>query len=306
MKKKKITVFILTFVLIGIFHLVKNGMAYDVYVWYFNTDKDTYYNDEEIHINASWDLDYDPGNEESYIQIKIYDKFDNFLWNSAKYEQIGTHLTGEWNVRIQDLNLPFNNTMNKLFIRFYYYLFSGFTYVDFLETLEVQAAKRNVSCELIDFKPNIEYGDVLQFKARFYSSENNSNLANHLISVSILSDNIIRYTNNFTTNSSGMIEIIIPTSENITIGRYNLKFEIMGDTFYEKSSFEYQLSVVSKLENESSLESTDSKEKDNIYSNILPFIFSILSISLLALLIIYHSNFKKTKQKDLADLTFRF
>ena len=305
MEKKKITVYVLFIVLIGIFNLAKNGKAYYVYVWYFNTDKDTYYNDEEIQINASWDLDYDPGGEVSFIQIKIYDKFGNLLWNSSEYDEIGTNLEEVWYVKIQDLNLPFNNTINVISIRFYYYFNKGYDFEDYIETLEIQAIKRNISCELIDYSPYIEYGDVLQFKARFYSSENNSNLAFHLIAVKIVSNNVIHYTKNFTTNSSGIIELTIPTFENIMIGRYNLKFDLMGDKFYNKSTFEYQLSIVSKLYN-SNLEDSDSEDKDNIHPNMLPFIFSILSISLLAFLIIYHNNSKKTKKQDLVDLTFKF
>jgi len=305
-EKKKRTIFIVIIVLIGIFNLVRNGKCNTyAYVWYFNIDKDTYYNDEEICINASWDLDYD-GGVSSYIQIKIFDENWETLWNSSKYDQKGTHLEGEWYVKILDLPLPFNNTSNDLIIVFYYYLNTGSVFVDFMEIRYIQAIKRNVSCELIDFKRNINYGDILQFKARFYCSENNSNLANHLITVKIVSNKGIHYTNNFTTNSSGIIEIIIPTFENITIGRYNIKFEVIGTKFYDDSTFEYQLYVGSILYKEPSIDGTNSKDQDNLYSNILPIIFSILSISLLAFIIIYHSNIKKAKQKDLADLTFKF
>ena len=306
MEKKKRTIFIVIIVLIGIFNLVRNGKCNTYfYVWYFNTDKDTYYNDEEICINASWDLDYD-GGVSSYIQIKIFDENWELLWNSSQYDQKGTNLEGEWYVKISDLPLPFNNTSNSLIITFYYYLNTGSVFADNVEIRYIQAIKRNVSCELIDFKRNINYGDILQFKARFYCSENNSNLANHLISVKIVSNKVIHYTNNFTTNSSGIIEIIIPTFENITIGIYNIKFEVIGNKFYDDSTFEYQLYVGSILYKEASIDGTNSKDQDNLYSNILPIIFSILSISLLAFIIIYHSNLKKTKQKDLADLTFKF
>jgi len=305
-EKKKRTIFILIIVLIGIFNLVKNGKCINyTYVWYFNVDKTTYYNDEFIYVNTSYDLDYDP-EETSYIQLQIRDpdKDWNILWNSSKYHEKGVQIFKEWYIQITDIQLPFNNTFNNFAIVFYYYLTPH--YEDFKEIRYVSAIKRNITCELIDFKQNINYGDILQFKARFYCSENNSNLANHLIIVKIVSNNVIHYNNNFTTNSSGKIEIIIPTFENITIGRYNIKFEVIGTKFYDDSTFEYQLYVGSILYKESSIDGTNSKDQDNLYSNILPIIFSILSISLLAFIIIYHSNIKNAKQKDLADLTFKF
>jgi len=305
-EKKKTTLFFLIIVVIGIFNLADKGKCLTyVYVWYFNSDKDIYYNDEEICINASWDLDYGAG-ESSYIQIKIFDENWDLLWNSYQYNQTGTHLQGEWYVKIAELALPFNNTSNDLILVFYYYINTGSVFEDHIEERYIQAIKRNVSCELIDFNQNLNYGDILQFKARFYSLENNSDLINHLINVKVVSNNVIHYIKNFTTNSFGIIEVLIATAENITFGVYNLIIEVAGNIYYKKSTFEYQILIDSNLDKDSGINDSQSKEQDKDHLNILPFIFSILSISILAFLIFYHSNIKRTKQKDLADLTFKY
>ncbi len=306
MEKKKKTIFFLIIVFIGIINLANKGRCSPyIIVWYFNTDKETYYYDEEIYINASWDLNYEVG-QTSFIQIKILDNAWDLLWNSSLYSQKGSHLEGEWYINIEDLDLPFNNTSIDLIVAFYYYLNTGVITDGYAEVRYIQAIKRNISCELIDFKQNINYGDLLQFKARFYSSDDNINLTNHIINVKIVSNEGIHYTNNFTTNSSGMIEIIISNFENITIGIYNLIFEIYSDKFYTDSTFEYQLIIGSIRNDESGIESNNSETQENTTINFIPIIFSILSISVLGFLIFYHNNIKKAKQKDLADLTIKY
>lgn len=296
MERKKYILFILLISVIGIFNLAKNGRAYYTYIWYFNTDDDTYYNDETIHINASWDLDYNPSFEVSYIRIMIYDKSDKLLWNSSLYEQIGTHLEGEWNIRIQDLDLPFNNTSNTLSIRFFYYFYSLALIAEyFIDTIEIQAIKRNITCELIDFQPNLNYEEILHFKARFYSLENNSNLVNHIITVKIVSESKILYIKNFTTNFSGIIEVLIPPFENLTIGPNYLMFEIKGNSFFESSTFEYELFIETQLEEESDSKDSQSEIK-NENSFVMISLISMLSISFLALFSIKYIIIKKPKE----------
>jgi len=295
-ERKKYILFILLISVIGIFNLAKNGRAYYTYIWYFNTNDDTYYNDETIHINASWDLDYNPSFEVSYIRIMIYDKSDKLLWNSSLYEQIGTHLEGEWNIRIQDLDLPFNNTSNTLSIRFFYYFYSLNSIVEyFIETIEIQAVKRNITCELIDFQPNLNYEEILHFKARFYLLENNSNLVNHIVTVKIISENKIRYIKNFTTNASGIIEISISSFENFTIGKNSLIFELRGNIFFDNAIFEYEFSFGTQQEDES-----DSKESQSEIKNENTMVYisliSMLSISFLVLISMKYSILKNQKK----------
>jgi len=292
---KKYILFILLISVIGIFNLAKNGRAYYTYIWYFNTDNDTYYNDETIHINASWDLDYNPSFEVSYIRIMVYDKSDKLLWNSSLYDQIGTHLEGEWNIKIQDLDLPFNNTSNTLSIRFFYYFYSLALIAEyFIETIEIQVIKRNITCELIDFQPYLNYEEVLDFKARFYSLENNSNLVNHIVTVKIISENKIRYIKNITTNASGIIQVSIPSFENFTIGKNILIFELKGNNFFDYAIFEYEFSFGTQLEEES-----DSKESQletkNENNFVIISLISMLSISFLVLFSMKYCILKNQK-----------
>ena len=97
MEKKKIIILIVIVVLIGIINLAHRGKAYDYYLQYFSVDKDLYYNDETIHINASWNLDYTPPAETSYIYIKIFNATET-LWTSEFHSEIGENLTGNWDI----------------------------------------------------------------------------------------------------------------------------------------------------------------------------------------------------------------
>ena len=58
---------------------------------FLKTNKDIYYLNENIIINASWDLNYDSDIEYAYVQIQIFDIFDIILWNSSKYDKTGTY-----------------------------------------------------------------------------------------------------------------------------------------------------------------------------------------------------------------------
>ncbi|GAI65870.1 unnamed protein product, partial [marine sediment metagenome] len=41
--------------------ITKSAKSFSFDVFVFTSDKDTYYNNENININASWELIYDPG-----------------------------------------------------------------------------------------------------------------------------------------------------------------------------------------------------------------------------------------------------
>ena len=291
-------------VLIGIFNLVKNGKCNTyAYVWYFNTDKATYYNDEEICINASWDLDYD-GGVSSYIQIKIFDENWELLWNSSKYDQKGTNLEGEWYVKITDLPLPFNNTSNSLIITFFYYLNTGSVFVDYMEIRYANTIKRNITCELFDFNPSFTYGDIFDFTAKFYYTVNNTALSNYIINVKFKSNNKITFNKNYTTNSSGLIYVSIP-SFNFSIGENTLIINIMENIFHYSSSHDYQLFINSlppiPLDNDDK-----TSEPSNDYSIIIYSTISIASIVFVVSLYLYYTYFNKKKVQYIKDITFKF
>jgi len=141
----------------------------------------------------------------------------------------------------------------------------------------------------------MNYGEILQFKARFYSLKNNTNLINYIITVKIVSKSKTLYIKNFTTNSSGIIEVLIPPFENLTIGTNYLMFEIKGNNFFESSTFEYELFIETQLEEESDSKDSQSEIK-NENSFVMISLISMLSISFLALFSIKYIIIKKPKE----------
>ncbi len=307
MEKKKIIILIIIVFLIGMINLAQSGKAYEKYLHYFNVDKDIYYNDETIHINASWNLDYNPIYEDSYIYIIIRNASGEILWQSDFYDQIGDNLTEEWEVEIQDLNIPINITSYYLSICFYWYWAYGTQeYDDPLDILEVYIVKRNVRCELIDFNPNLKLGEELQFKARFHFDENSTNLINYIITVKLRSENLYFYEKNYTTDSFGVIEINITISENLTVGEIILLFEIIEDQYFYGTQFEFKLSIEPCINEDLGSKNPDSEDNDDRNIITISLILSVLSISFLAIFLIYHTNLKRSNGHNLADLTFKY
>ena len=75
--KKEILLLILLVFLIEIPFISKGVKGFYCNLFFLEVDKDSYYANEEIRINASWELDYNPFNEYGYIQIHLYDSLDN-------------------------------------------------------------------------------------------------------------------------------------------------------------------------------------------------------------------------------------
>ena len=308
MEKKKIILFIAIVVLIGCVNLAKNAQAFSINVHYFNCNKEIYYSDEIIYINASWDLDYNqnPTNpEDSFIQIRIFNASESILWQSAFYNDTGTFLTGEWNINIKDLSLPSNFSQYFLSIRFSWF-FEELGLID-QEIREVYVIKRNITCELLDFSPNMNYEEKLHLKAKFYFLENNTNLVNYLIMVKFLHVDLILYEKNYTTDSFGIIQINLSISENLKVGNVILLLKIIGNKFFYDSEYEFQLSIYLNDNAHGGSRSSD-LEDDNYgdYINMISFILTIISISLIAFLLIYHNNFRKQNRQNLTDLTFKY
>ena len=301
--KKKISIIIFIFILIQIFNLAYFAKGFYCYLFFFKTDKQIYYNNENIKINASWELDYNPGNEISYIQIHIYDIFNNLLWNSSKYEGISI-FQENWTINIKNLNISFIDYSNLLYIKFYYYFFrisDMFTVSGFIDTIEIKTIKRNISCQLIGFTDHLKYGELLCFNARFYnkSLENNSNLINQIVLFKVISNDSILYKNNFTTNLFGMIKINISTFIHLKIGRNFLIFNITDKKFYKDSEFEYELIV------EEFMELSNSEIENSLRLNVISF-FSVLCILIGLFSLIFYNNYKNLKQRNLAEITIKY
>ncbi|MHA1661557.1 MAG: hypothetical protein ACTSUT_20875, partial [Promethearchaeota archaeon] len=87
---------------------------------FLKTDQEVYYIDEKIEINASWELNYNIGLEFSYIQIQIYNIYNNLLWNSSEYYDIGI-IEKNWTINILELNISYSNYSNILLVKCFYY-----------------------------------------------------------------------------------------------------------------------------------------------------------------------------------------
>jgi len=219
------------------------SFTYDVFI--FTSDKDIYYSNENININASWDLIYDPGHEISYFQVQVFDIFDKLLWNSSEHHEIG-YSGKNWTINIEFLNISFSNYTNTLFIKLYHFYkeqSGGGPVEAFREIIIVNVLKRNVMCQLIGFKSVLKYGEHNFFTAKFYSTDNNSYLVNETFHFEIISNKKILYQNNFTTNESGEISFNISTISHLNLGENNIIFSIRNNVIYNNTMFSYEIFV---------------------------------------------------------------
>ncbi|MFX1237602.1 MAG: hypothetical protein ACFFAS_18485 [Promethearchaeota archaeon] len=245
MRRKKLCLFIITSVaLFGQLTQYCNAYSYEIY--YLATDDNLYYIDENIEINSSWQLTYNEAIELSFLQIHITDISDMILWNSSIYEQVGFY-EGQWIINISELPLNLETSYCILKVKlFYYYLnfYSSQTFQYYVEEIEIQVSKRNLSCQLIGFKDILNKGDYLNFSAKFYigALENNIHLANQLISFSIVSDNKTIINAIHLTSLEGIIEINISTVE-VDIGYYDIYFSVNSSQLYNSAIFKYNLQI---------------------------------------------------------------
>jgi len=282
-----------------------NGKTFYCIHYSLKTDKLIYYNDEKIEINASWELNYDVEKETSYIQIRIYDLFDNLLWNSSEYNEIG-EFNKNWSVDIKNLNLSFPNISHFLNIKLWWYHFDIVTQASInipLKTLTIEIIKRNVSCQLIGFKNRLYYGENLYFYARFYDEylENNSYIINQNIGFIIISNNSILFEKNFTTNLFGQIQLNISSIIHLKMGQNIFRFKIYKTEFYYNSEFEFKLNMINP---EMQSGTKNIQKKKPYFLNYISF-FSVLGILFLFFTVIIYNN-NKRQQKELSEITFKY
>lgn len=245
MKKKKLLLILLVF-FIEIPFISKNAIGFYCNLLNLEVDKNSYYANEEIRINASWELDYNPFNEYGYIQIHLYDSLDNLIWNSSEYDEIGL-FAEEWIINITNLKTMFFNYSNIVFIRFFHYIWDGEGPIQPIpiETREITIIKRTPLCKLFGFRDRIKYGEDLTFTAKFYDEfiENNSFLNNQSILFTIYVNNSVIYQNNFTTNYLGIIEISISSVVHLNLGLNKFTFKLLQNKVYNDSIFQYEISL---------------------------------------------------------------
>ncbi|MHA2182791.1 MAG: hypothetical protein ACXAAH_15330, partial [Promethearchaeota archaeon] len=239
--KKRLTILILFVLIIEVLNFSNSVIGFQYNLYNLEVDKDCYYPNEVIGINASWSLDYNPVIEEAYIQVKLTDEFDTVIWNSSKYDGIGNY-TENWEVHIEELNLTFQNYTHYLYIKFlsFYQQFGMMEIVsDLLGTVKIKIIKRIPSCQLIGFKDQINYGESLSFQANFF--DNNTLLKNQLIIFLICSNSSTLFQTNYTTNDSGIIEISISSTNHLSLGVNKLILKIGHNNVFNDSVFQYEV-----------------------------------------------------------------
>ena len=92
----------------------------------FETDKDIYYFEEDIFINASWENLYNPSTEDSYVQASIYDGQLNLIWASPEYSDVGFN-SENWTISIHELDFSGQGTSNYLDVIMWYYNYHAAT-----------------------------------------------------------------------------------------------------------------------------------------------------------------------------------
>ena len=95
-------------------------------IFAFNTEKETYHENETLEITAYWDLCYNPNEEIFYGQIQLYDETSSLLWNSTKLPERGVHFTS-WYIPVQNLSIELDNETINLNVKFYYF-YDDFTF----------------------------------------------------------------------------------------------------------------------------------------------------------------------------------
>jgi hypothetical protein len=245
--KKKFVIILPILILLEVFCVINFVSAFSYNLISLSTDQNEYYIDDSIRINASWELNYNDNIEIAYVQIHIMDQFDKFVWNSSQYDQIGTY-EQNWIVNIEDLNLTIENYTINLYIKFYIFYFhieTSTTMTNYLDTIKISVAKRQISCELIGYRERIKVGENLFFKAIFYDKITNETqfLTNQTIELKISSNDLILHQFNYTTNMSGIINIQLFSPTHLKLGLNYLIFSISENSLYNDSRLIYEVYV---------------------------------------------------------------
>jgi len=243
--KKKLIFIILLVFLIEIPCYSESVKGYYCEVYNLETDNTSYYTNEIIELNATWELDYNPFTENGYIQINIYDSLDTLIWNSSKYYEIGL-FTEHWSINTSDLRTTFLNYSNNIIIVIYFYYWYGeLEHPDPKDSEEITIIKRIPLCQLIGFKERLNYGEELAFTAKFCDNtiENGSLLMHQIVSFMISFNNSIFFKDNYTTNQLGIIEMTLKSIVHLNIGLNVLIFNIMQNNIYNNTIFQYEILV---------------------------------------------------------------
>ncbi len=245
--KRKYILIIPILLFFNFFSMINFVNAFNCNLIDFDTDKSVYYVDEDIKVNASWELYYNPINEIAYTQIHILDGLDQIIWNSTKYNQIGPY-EQNWTLNYNNFNIDFINDSCRLYLKFFLFYFqidTTNTMFTYLETLEIRILKRNITCELIGHKDTIKMGEMLSITAKFYdnTSELGQSLINQSVQFSITFSDLIIFQSNYTTNTLGEIAIDLCSITHLKLGLNLLLFSVTNSKVYNDSIFKYDVFI---------------------------------------------------------------
>lgn len=245
--KKKYVVILPILIILEVFCVINCVNAFSYNLISLSTDQTEYYIDDSIRINASWELNYNDNIEIAYIQIHIVDQFDSYIWNSSQYDQIGTY-EENWTINIEDFNLNIENSTVILYIKFYIFYFhidTASTMSNYLDTIDIRVVKREISCELIGYKDQINLGEILSLEAIFFDTITNNTqfFTNQTIEFMISFNDLIIHQCNYTTNMSGVINIQLFSLTHLKLGLNFLIFSITDNKLYNDSRIIYEVYV---------------------------------------------------------------
>ena len=305
MRKKAVLVIVIV-VVVGFLNSPIKAKAYTVENLFFDTDKDIYYNDETIQINASWELDYDPPLY-AYTSIIIFNGTYEMIWESPRYD-IADNYSESWLVDIKSLGLTYENNSNTLYIRFH--LYKSPSSSSWLETIEISIVKRNVSCELIGFENYVEYGGDLNVKTKFFNNTLHSGyyVDNQEVFFELLLQNFTAiFSNSYFTNDTGEFIILISNIRNLSKGINYLQFTITNNQFFQSEVFQFEIYFEVRPVTILDSEKDEKEKKDDSEINQVVVISVSLTASTLfgIILFLYHRNMKK-KPRNLHEITFKY
>jgi hypothetical protein len=248
--KNKVIFIVIIFSLVELIIMTNPTVGFECNLSYLETSQDHFYLNENIELNSSWELEYNPFMEIAYVQVRIFNSFNELIWNSSKYDNRG-NIFKNWSIDIDFFNLSFTENSSIISIKFfsYYYHIGTMNMVStYLETIQIEISKRIPICQLIGFKEKITWGEHFFFKAKFLDIdfENNSYLINQSVLFKIFSNNITIYSVNFTTNQLGIIEIFLSSITHLNIGVNRLVFTLSNNVLYHDSKFIYQIILEKK------------------------------------------------------------
>ncbi|TFF90439.1 MAG: hypothetical protein EU548_02985 [Promethearchaeota archaeon] len=252
MKFKKIKILsILTLFLLTL--MLNQKVVFGLYyVSFLKSDKEVYQSDEILYINASWGLLYSPPQEISYVQVKVFDLYDEIIWNTSKYFNIGYSLSDEWNVSLSSLDLTFENQSSILIIKFYHYFRDheeGFSNEDYSDEFSIKIFKKNITCGFPENGTKIAYGNILTIHPIFYEwtlEGTQSPLENYTILMQVFWNSTLLFNKSGLTNGSGVLNFNLSTIDHLSYGKNKLLFSIEKCKLYYAKTFNYSIDVVKK------------------------------------------------------------